>query len=77
MNNGIDPVVLLSYSDNGGRIFKGDFARGIGKIGEYGQQTVWNRQGRFPVSRSVQLTVTDPVRANLIRLAASAEVGTQ
>jgi len=77
LNNGIDPVVLLSYSDNGNRTFKGDFARGIGKIGEYGQQTVWNRQGRFPVSRSVQLTVTDPVRANLIRLAASAEIGTQ
>ena len=77
LNNGIDPVVLLSYSDNGGRVFKGDFARGIGKIGEYGQQTVWNRQGRFPVSRSVQLTVTDPVKANLIRLAATAEIGYQ
>lgn len=77
LTNNIDPVVSLSNSDNGGRVFKGNFERQIGKIGEYGQQTIWRRQGRFPVSRSIQLTVTDPVRANLIRLAATAEVGVQ
>lgn len=77
--NGSIPIVRMDRSDVGGLpgTFKSETSRTIGKIGEYGQRSIWRRQGRFPVSRVVRLTITDKVRANLIRLAATPEVGTQ
>lgn len=74
---GNDPQVRLDDSDDGGHTFRSERSRGIGKIGKYGQRAVWERQGSFPVSRTVRLTCTDPVRRNLIRLAATPELGTQ
>jgi len=74
---GSDPKVSMTRSDDGGRTFQGPFIRSIGKIGEYGQQTVWRMQGRFPVSRMIRLRVTDKVKANLIRIAATPEAGIQ
>lgn len=75
--NGSDPVVRMDKSDDGGRTFNSETKRAIGKIGEYGQRAIWRRQGRFPVARTVRLTITDPVRANLIKIAATPEVGSQ
>jgi hypothetical protein len=72
---GSDPVVIMDFSDDQGQTFSTEFKRPIGKIGEYGHETVWNRQGRFPDSRTIRFTVTDPVNANLIRIAASPELG--
>ena len=74
---GSDPVIIMDYSDDGGRTFKFETKRKIGKIGEYGHRSVWKRQGSFPVARSIRLTVTDPVKANLNRLAATPELGTK
>lgn len=75
---GNDPQVRLDHSDDEGNTFPGgERSRGIGKIGKYGQRAVWERQGSFPVSRTVRLTCTDPVRRNLIRLAATPDLGTQ
>ena len=75
--DGSDPIVRMDKSDNGGRTFNSETRRTIGKIGEYGQRSIWRRQGRFPVARSIRLTITDPVRANLIKLAATPELGSQ
>ena len=74
---GADPQVRMDFSDDGGRTFSSEFSRSIGKIGEYNHRSIWRRQGRFPVSRTIRLTITDPVKANLLRLAATAETGTQ
>ena len=72
---GSDPQVIYSYSDDGGRTFIGNFKRGIGEIGKYEQRSVWRRQGRFPTSRMIRFTITEPVIANLLNLAATPEVG--
>ena len=72
---GSDPVVRMRFSDDGGNTMKGPFRRKLGKIGKYKQRTIWARQGSFPQSRSIEFTVTDPIRANLVKLAASPEVG--
>ncbi|HHZ69578.1 MAG TPA: hypothetical protein EYN54_04695 [Methylococcaceae bacterium] len=69
------PMIAMEYSNDGARTFKYKTARDIGKIGEYGHRSVWKRQGSFPVSRIIRLTVTDPVKANLNRLAATPEIG--
>lgn len=69
------PKVRMDFSDDGARTFKFETTRDIGRIGEYGHRSVWKRQGDFPVSRIIRLTVTDPVKANLNRLAATPEIG--
>ena len=77
IGQGSNPVVIMDFSDDGGRTFSNEFKRFLGKIGEYGHETVWNRQGRFPNARTIRFTVTDPVNANLIRIAATLELGSQ
>ena len=77
VGQGSNPVVMMDFSDDGGRTFSNEFKRFIGKIGEYGHETVWNRQGRFPNARTIRFTVTDPVKASLIRIAATPELGAQ
>jgi hypothetical protein len=74
---GSDPIVRYDFSDDGARTFSSEFSRTIGKIGRYEQRSIWRRQGRFPVSRVIRLTITDPVKANLIRIAANPEIGSQ
>ena len=65
----------MDFSDDGGATWSAKTARKMGKIGEYGRESVWNRQGRFPVSRIVRLSVAAPVKANLIRMGATIEGG--
>jgi hypothetical protein len=77
VGQGNNPVAIMDFSDDGGRTYSNEFKRFIGKIGEYGHETVWNRQGRFPNARTIRFTVTDPVKANLIRIAATPELGSQ
>lgn len=77
LTNNIAPVVQMRVSDDGGHTFNSITERSIGKIGEYGQRSIWRRQGRFPVARRIELSITDPVKANLIRLAATPELGVQ
>ena len=77
IGQGSNPVVRMDFSDDGGRTFSPEFKRSIGKIGEYGHETVWNRQGRFPNARTIRFTITDPVKANLIRIASTPELGSQ
>lgn len=74
---GNEPLALMDVSDDGGHTFEYETRRKIGAKGKYKDRSVWERQGRFPVSRSVRVTVTDPVKANLIRLAATPEIGVQ
>lgn len=77
LGQGSDPIVRMSFSDDGGRTFSSEFSRSLGKIGEYEHRSIWRRQGRIPVSRMIRLTITDPVVANLIRMSATPEAGTK
>lgn len=72
---GSDPVASLDYSDDGGLTWSSSTTRAMGKIGQYGRPCVWNRQGRFPVSRVIRISVASPVKANLIRMGATPEAG--
>ena len=77
VGQGSSPVVMMAFSDDGGRIFNGPFKRSLGAIGDYGHESIWNRQGRISDSRTIRFSITDPVNANLIRIAATPELGTQ
>jgi len=76
IGQGSDPTIRMSFSDDNGNTFTPEFSRSIGKIGEYGHETVWHRQGRFPRTRMMRFSITDPVEANLVRIAATPERGT-
>jgi hypothetical protein len=74
---GSDPKVRMRFSDDEGHTFSNEFKRDLGKKGKFKKKQVWQRQGRFPVERTIEFIVTDRVEANLIRLSADAEPGSQ
>lgn len=72
---GSDPVVRMSFSDDSGRTFSSEFARGFGKIGKYNRRTVWRQQGRVPTNRVLRFTMTDPVKFNILGCTLNNELG--
>ena len=52
-----DPMVSMDYSDDG-RVFGNDRVRAVGKVGKYGQQIIWRRNGRVPFFRVHRITIT-------------------
>ncbi len=71
---GSDPLVELSWSDDGGRTFNNPRIRSMGKIGEYARRVIWRRLGRFR-NRIFKLAVTDPVKVIIISASAEIEAG--
>ena len=73
---GSDPQIMLDWSDDGGRIFKGlQLWRSIGKIGEYLTRVRWLRMGSFR-QRILRITISDPVRRTIISAHTQTEEGT-
>jgi hypothetical protein len=70
---GSDPVVMMSFSTDGGRTFNNKISRDWGKIGEYDKRTIWNSLGR--VSREVcfKFEVSDPVKFVFAKVEAELE----
>ena len=76
VGQGSNPVARMDFS-NDNQTWSNEFSRKIGRIGEYGHETVWNKQGLIPKFRTIRFTVTDPVNANLVRISATPQVGSQ
>lgn len=72
---GSDPQIRMSFSDDGGRTFSQEQSRAFGKIGEYKKRAIWRRNGRVPFNRVVRVTMTDPVKANILRMDGVLEKG--
>lgn len=69
-----DPQIRIDYSDNGGRSYKNEITRSMGKVGKYQITVRWSRLGRIPNSRIFRWKVTEPVRFNIFALFANAEI---
>ena len=67
---GADPKIVLSFSDDGGRIFEGFIPRSMGKLGEYNVRPTWSRLGVFNRQRVLQFTVSSPNKATIIKVEA-------
>ncbi len=65
-----DPLVRLSWSDDGGKTFSDELARGMGKEGQYSRRVQWRRLGRTPRSRTLKLETSEAIRPTLIKLEA-------
>ena len=70
--DGSDPSVSMDSSKDG-KIFGNDRLRKIGKIGEFGQQTVWRRNGRTAAFKIWRFRVTDPIKPIIRKLQAVAQ----
>jgi hypothetical protein len=62
LGQGSDPVLMLSWSDDGGRNWSNERHLKMGKIGEYGTQALTTRLGSFR-QRSLRIAVSDPINA--------------
>lgn len=67
-NDDINPVIQVSYSDNGGLIFKGERFASIGIAGQYNQQVRMNGWGRInPKGRVWRIAASARVLRSLIQ----------
>jgi len=65
---GSDPVIMLDYSDDGGRTWSSELKRPLGDIGEYFRRVEWRRLGRIPSHRVFRFRQTDPIKTAWIKL---------
>lgn len=74
---GDNPQIMLSWSDDGGRVFKSpQLWHGMGKMGEYYTRVFWRRLGQSR-NRVMRVDITDPVRRNIIAAHADLSEGMQ
>ena len=67
VQQGDDPIVRLSWSDDGGRTFTDTLSRSLGAIGEYTQRVIWRGLGSFDRSRMFALDISDPVKIAFLK----------
>ena len=70
--NGSDPSVSMDSSTDG-KTFGTNRLRKIGKIGQFGQQTVWKRNGRTAAFKFWRFRVTQPIKPVIRKLQAVAQ----
>ncbi len=65
-----NPQVVMDRSLDGGKTWKDERARAMGKIGEYGRRTIWRRNGRAARYEVFRFTLSDAVKPVIIQLTA-------
>lgn len=60
----LDPQVMLTWSDDGGRLWKSEHWKGFGKPGEYRKRVIWRCLGQAR-QRIYKIRITDPVKVSL------------
>jgi hypothetical protein len=73
--NAVTPQAILRYSDDGGVTFGFPIYAPMGQIGQYYTRARWQQLG-CSRDRVFQLTVTDPVPANIVVAMIDVEKGT-
>jgi hypothetical protein len=71
---GSDPVVMLSFSDDGGKTFSTERWGTIGKLGKFKWSVEWNCLGSF-YNRIIRIKVSDPVYYCIRDCVADIEIG--
>jgi hypothetical protein len=71
---GSDPMVMLQFSDDGGRTWSSEKWRPLGAMGLFKTRAIWNRLGQAR-DRIYRYAISDPVRRTLILATTEAEIG--
>lgn len=61
LESGLDPQIVLDWSDDGGRTWSNSLQRSAGKIGQYRRRAIWTRLGSSHV-RNYRIRMSDPVK---------------
>lgn len=69
-----DPLVMLDWSDDGGRTWSSEHWRSLGAMGAFRSRAVWRRMGRAR-DRVYRYAITDKVRRTLIQAIWDGEYG--
>lgn len=67
---GSDPMMALSWSDDGGKKYSDPISRSIGKVGETEKRPTWSRVGRIGRQRVLKVECSSPTKAVLIKMEA-------
>lgn len=61
---GVDPLVMLRWSDDGGHTWSNEHWRSMGRVGQYSYRTLWRRLGMSVKLRDrvYEISGTDPVK---------------
>ncbi len=71
---GSNPVIMLSFSDDGGHTFSTEMWGTIGKMGEFQYKVEWFALGSFD-TRIFRIRTSDPVSYQIYSAAADIEIG--
>lgn len=71
---GIQPVVMLSFSDDGGKTFSNEKWAKTGRLGDFDFGVEYSCLGSF-FQRIIRLRVSDPVSWNIVSIATDVELG--
>ena len=68
VTQGVNPQIMLRWSDDGGHTWTGDRWASMGKIGEYGTRVIWRRLGMTTKIRDrvYEISGTDPVKVDIM-----------
>lgn len=73
--SGVNPVINMSFSNDGGNTFINAGSKEVGKKGEFLKRQIWHRLGRIPYSRLFKFTINEPIKAVFIKLSLKVEGG--
>lgn len=59
--SGLDPQLMLRWSDDGGHTWSDEHWVSAGPVGQYGRRAIWRRLGRSR-DRVFEVTISDPVK---------------
>ena len=66
----VNPQVIMDISSDGGKTFRDERSRSIGKIGEYNKRSIWRRNGRVARFDVFRFTFSEPAKPVIIQLTA-------
>lgn len=72
--SGLEPKIMLRYSNDSGYTYSNELIRDLGKIGEYGKRVIWPRLGTAH-EWMLEIKITDPIDFAIID--ATADVNTE
>ena len=65
---GSAPIVRLSVSYDGGRVYTPEISRMMGSIGQYRYPISWPALGRFPRSACFRIDISEPIKIVFVKL---------
>lgn len=71
---GVDPQIMVRWSDNGGHTWSDEHWTSAGRMGQYRRRALWRRLGRSR-NRVYEVVISDPVKVAWIHAALDVQAG--